>query len=134
MNQIQKHAWFNIAVIAAAVLAMILIGYLWNWKGAWGGMGFMGFMGFSPVFYRKRGGQKPIIDERDQLIQLRSYLASFVITFAIAFPGIVLFAFLYGIERSMPVIWLPLSIGCLGMVWSLVWSLIVLVQYRGEES
>jgi hypothetical protein len=72
MSAMQKFAWFNLAVIALTLVAILsLLPFLG--KGALGGFGFLGLIGFGPLFFRRKPGQV-LTDERDQLIQRRSWV------------------------------------------------------------
>ena len=75
MNAAQKHAWFNLAVIAATfltVLALIPVLHL----GALGSFGSLGLLGLGPLFFRRRRGGV-VLDERDRFIQGRSVLVAY---------------------------------------------------------
>jgi hypothetical protein len=67
MSAMQKFAWFNLAVIALTLMAVVSL-FPFLGKGALGGFGFLGLTGFGPYFFRKKPGHV-LADERDQLIQ-----------------------------------------------------------------
>src|SRR5260370_14658586 len=81
MSAMQKFAWFNLAVIASTV-AVIVVCFPFLGRGALGGSGFLGLLGFGALFFRKKAG-KVLMDERDQLIQLRSAILSYSVFWVI---------------------------------------------------
>src|SRR5436309_11716991 len=98
----QKFAWFNLAVIVLTLgVVLALLPFLG--KGALGGFGFLGLIGFGPLFFRKKPGQV-VIDERDQLIQRRSWVLAYSL-FWVAFvlAAVLLSPLVYGQEGAMPV-------------------------------
>jgi hypothetical protein len=101
MSAMQKWAWFNLAVIALTLVAVLsLLPFLG--KGALGGFGFLGLLGFGPLFFRRKPGQV-LTDERDQLIQRRSWVLAYSL-FWVAFvlAAVVLSAVVYGQEGAVP--------------------------------
>jgi hypothetical protein len=130
MSAMQKWAWFNLAVIALTLVAVLsLLPFLG--KGALGGFGFLGLIGFGPLFFRKKPGQV-LTDERDQLIQRRSWVLAYSL-FWVAFvlAAVVLSAVVYGQEGAVPV-WVVQSsvFGGFMLVYALA-SIAILVQYAG---
>jgi hypothetical protein len=72
MNRAQKIAWFNLAVVAAGavfVVVLAVIGVVKLMLIVLLGMGAL--VGISPVLFRKKQGRIEF-DERDQLIRLRA--------------------------------------------------------------
>src|SRR6266404_2910925 len=109
MSQMQKFAWYNLAVIALTLVIVFsflpFLGYR-----AMGGLGFLGFIGFGPLFFVKKAGQV-IIDERDALIQQRSWIlayALFWVFFVLA--AVFLSAWYYGWDGAIPVSVVQLSV------------------------
>jgi hypothetical protein len=132
MSAMQKWAWFNLAVIAltlAAVLALLPFG-----KGALGGFGFLGFMGFGVLFLRRKPG-KVLTDERDTLIQRRSWVLAYSL-FWVAFvlAAVVLSALVYGQEGAIPVWVVQSSVFCGFMLVNAVASVATLAQYAGGST
>src|SRR5262245_4404170 len=130
MSALQKFAWFNLSVIALALVVVIaLLPFLG--KGALGGFGFLGLIGFGPLFFRRRPG-RVLIDERDTLIQQRSWIlayALFWVVFVVA--AVLLSPLVYGAEGAVPVWVIQSSVFCgFMLVYALV-SLAILVQYAG---
>jgi hypothetical protein len=126
----QKFAWFNLTVIALTLGTVL---GLWPLLGhrALGGLGFLGFIGLGPLYFRRKPGQV-LTDERDHLIQGRSWLlayALFWVVFVVA--AVVLSAAVYGQDGAVPVTVLQMSVvGGFMFVYALA-SLAILVQYTG---
>src|SRR5262249_8198634 len=130
MSAMQKFAWFNLAIIALTLAAVLgLLPFLG--KGAFGACGFLGFLGFGPLFFRKRPGQV-LTDERDQVIQLRSALLGYAI-FWVAFvlAASLLSPLVYGQEGAVPVWLIQMSVFCGFMLVYALLSVAILVQYAG---
>jgi hypothetical protein len=130
MSATQKFAWFNLAVIALALVAVLsLLPFLG--RGALGGLGFLGLLGFGPLFFRKKAG-KVLVDERDQIIWQRAWaLGSAVFWVAFVLAATVLSAMVYGQEGAVPVWVVRSSVFCGFMLLEAVASLAILVQYAG---
>jgi hypothetical protein len=130
MSAMQKWAWFNLAVIALTLVAVLsLLPFLG--KGALGGFGFLGLLGFGPLFFRRKPGQV-LTDERDQLIQRRSWVLAYSL-FWVAFvlAAVVLSAVVYGQEGAVPVWVVQGSVFCGFMLVYALASIAILVQYAG---
>jgi hypothetical protein len=130
MAAMQKWAWFNLAVIAVTLVAVLaLLPFLG--KGALGGFGFLGLTGFGPLFFRRKPGQV-LTDERDQLIQRRSWVLAYSL-FWVAFvlAAVVLSAVVYGQEGAVPVWVVQSSVFCGFMLVYALASVAILVQYAG---
>jgi hypothetical protein len=129
MSAMQKWAWFNLAVIAVTLVALVsLLPFLG--KGALGGFGFLGLMGFGPFFFRRKAG-KVVTDERDTLIQRRSWVLAYSLFWVAFVLAAVLSAVVYGQEGAVPVWVVQTSVFCaLGLVHALA-SVAILVQYAG---
>jgi RsiW-degrading membrane proteinase PrsW (M82 family) len=78
MNPRQKAAWFNLIVFAATValylaaVPLLSLGFhrplTTAAVPAMGIFGFLGLWGLEPFFYRRRHGEKPLMDERDHML------------------------------------------------------------------
>jgi hypothetical protein len=130
MSAMQKFAWFNLAVIAVTLVAVLsLLPFLG--KGALGGFGFLGLIGFGPLFFRKKPGQV-LTDERDQLIQWRSWIFAYAVFWVVfVLVAVVLSAVVYGEEGAVPVSVVRISVGCGFMLVFALASIAILVQYAG---
>jgi hypothetical protein len=130
MSAIQKFAWFNLAVIALTLLAVLaLLPFLG--KGALGAFGFLGLIGLGPLFFRKRPGQV-VVDERDQIIQLRSWVLAYSLFWVVfVLTAVLISQLVYGQEGAVPVTVVQISVGCFFMLVYALASIAVLVQYTG---
>jgi hypothetical protein len=130
MSAMQKFAWFNLVVIALTLVAVLLI-FPFAGKGALGGFGLLGLIGFGPLFFRKESGQV-VTDERDQLIQLRSWIVAYSIFWVVfVLTAVVLTVVVYGSDGTIPVSVVQCSVfGGFMLVYALA-SVAILVQYAG---
>ena len=130
MSAMQKFAWFNLAVIGLTlVIVLALVPFLG--KGALGGLGFLGLMGFGPFFFRKKSGQV-LVDERDQLIQRRSWIVAYSLYWMIfVFAAVFLTAEIYGWDGFVPVWVVQISVACGFMIVYGLASIAILVQCSG---
>jgi hypothetical protein len=130
MSAMQKFAWFNLAVIALTLVAMLsLLPFMG--RGALGGSGFLGLLGFSPLFFRKKAG-KVLIDERDQLISLRSWIAAYSLFWVVfVLVAVVVSAAVYGQDGEVPVWIVQFSVFFWFMLVHALASIAILVQYAG---
>lgn len=130
MSPMQKFAWFNLGVIA---LTLVVVCFLFPFIGhrAMGGLGFLGFLGFTPLFFRRQPG-KVVADERDLLIQLRSWILAYAL-FWVAFVlfAVVLSVAVYGQDGAVPVSIVQMSVAWGFMFVYAVASVAILVQYAG---
>jgi hypothetical protein len=130
MSAMQKFAWFNLAVIALTLVAVVsLLPFLG--KGALGGFGCLGLIGLGPLFFRRKPGQV-LTDERDQLIQRRSWILAYSL-FWVAFvlAATVLSVVVYGQDGAVPVWVVQSSVFCGFMLVYALASVAILVQYAG---
>ena len=127
MSPMQKHAWYNLAVVvlsAGTVLALTpLMGVA-----AQGGFGFLGLLGFGPFFFRKKKAQV-LADERDTQILGISLIAGYSAFWLLLFGGTCLAWVLYGIDGAVPVKVIMASCFCAVIVFVGVMSVATLVQY-----
>ena len=130
MSATQKFAWFNLAVVAIT-LAAVLSFFPFMGQGAMGGFGFLGFTGLGPLFFRKKPGQVPT-DERDQLIQRRSWILAYALFWVIfTLAAGLLSPQVYGENGAVPVWIVQISVFCGFMLVLAVASIAMLVQYCG---
>jgi len=130
MSAMQKFAWFNLAVIALTV-AVIVVCFPFLGRGALGGSGFLGLLGFGVLFFRKKPG-KVLMDERDQLIQLRSALLAYAVFWVVyCVAAALLPPLVYGQDGAVPVSVVQISVFGGLMLQYVVMSIAILVQYAG---
>jgi hypothetical protein len=130
MSALQRFAWFNLAVIALTLVAgLSLVPFLG--KGALGCFGFLGLIGLGPLFFRKKPGQV-LIDERDQLIQRRSWVLAYSLFWVVfVLAAALLSPLVYGQEGAVPVWVVQCSVFCGFMLVYALGSIAILVQYAG---
>jgi hypothetical protein len=132
MSAAQKHAWFNLAVVAVTVVTVLALIPVLG-PGAQGGFGLLAFLGFGPWFFRRRGGGV-ILDERDMEIQRRSLLLAYVVFWLAFVAACMSLPVFYGWSGSVPVIVVLSSIWC-GMILVVgVTSVATLVMYAMGET
>jgi hypothetical protein len=130
MSAMQRFAWFNLAVIALTLVAVLLL-LPFLGKGAIGGTGFLGLIGLGPFFFRKRPGQV-VVDERDQIIQLRSWVLAYSLFWVVFVLTAALISLLvYGQEGAVPVTVVQISVGCFFMLVYALASIAILAQCAG---
>ena len=151
MHPQQRHARFNLIVIASALIPAAL-GYavLFTFYGpksamaAFAFFGICGLLGFGGYFYRKNK-DSPVVtmDERDEDIKRRALLIGWGVDWV--FWGLLcmvpwfVVAFRFGIERTqepiIPVVLLPLIYMVMGLLHVAAWSVAVLVLYgKGADN
>jgi hypothetical protein len=130
MSAMQKWAWFNLAVIALTLVAVFSLLPLLG-QGALGGFGFLGLIGFGPFFFRKKPGQV-LTDERDTLIQQRSWVLAYCLFWVVfVLSAALLSPLVYGQEGAVPVWVVQSSVFCGFMLVYALASIAILVQYAG---
>ena len=130
MSCVQKFAWFNLAVVGLTVLVVFS---LWPFLGhrAMGGLGCLGLMGFGPLFFWRRAGQV-VADERDTLIQHRSWILAYAIFWVVfVLAAVFLSALIYGQDGAIPVAVVQLSVAWGFMLVYALASIAILAQYAG---
>ena len=130
MSALQKFAWFNLAIIALTLVAVLsLLPFLG--RGALGGLGFLGILGFGPLFFRKKPG-RVVTDERDILIQRRSWIVAYALFWVVFVLAAVLLApLVYGQQGAVPVWVVQMSVFCGFMLVHALASIAILIQYAG---
>jgi hypothetical protein len=130
MSALQKFAWFNLGV-TALTLATVLALVPFLGRGALGGLGILGLTGFGPIFFRKQRGQV-LTDERDHLIQWRSWILAYSLFWVVlVLAAVLLCPLVYGQEGAVPVWVLQTSIFAAFMLVQALASIAILVQYAG---
>lgn len=130
MSAMQKFAWFNLVVISLTIMAVLaLLPFLG--KSALGGFGLLGLMGFGPFFFRRKPGHV-VADERDQLIQQRSWIVAYSLFWVVfVLAAAVLSPVVYGQEGGVPVWVVQSSVFCGFMLVYALASIAILIQYAG---
>jgi hypothetical protein len=124
----QKHAAFNLAVIAAALLTVLALTPLLGFQRAHGALGILGLMGLGPFLFRKRQGEV-FYDERDVVIQSRAWVIAYSAFWVIFVAVCVLAPFTFGADGYVRVELVQLSVWYGFMiVWGLS-ALVTLIQY-----
>ena len=131
MNAQQRHAWYNLAVLSAAVAAyLVLLPYIGPHR-APGAIGILGLWGFGALFYRRRG--RPVtLDERDQMIRRTSVAIGYTVFWGAFVAGCMIPWFvLYGRGReTISIQVLPLLVIGGMVVVVITQSVVTLVLYR----
>jgi hypothetical protein len=132
MNRWQKIAWYNVIVIAVTLaLTAVLVAFLAFTVGmpraraGLGLLGFLGLLGLSPILFRAKPSEVPF-DERDRLINYRAVLAAYSIFWPIITAACMIPWFIIGLSGSVPVWYLPLLLGGIGITLTLVHSVAIL--------
>ncbi len=133
MSAMQKTAWFNLAVIGLTFVVIVALLPILGMK-AMGGLGFLGLIGLQPLLFRKRPGQV-LADERDQLIQSRSWIVAYAL-FWVAFviAAVVVSSMVYGENGAVPVHIVQMSVAWAFMFVYAVASIAVLIQYGSTRA
>ena len=130
MSPMQKFAWFNLAVITFTLLVVCSLLPFLGYR-AMGGLGCLGLIGLGPLFYRRKPGQV-LTDERDHLIQWRSTILAYALSWVVfVFAAAVLSPLVYGEMGAVPVSVIQTSVFWLFMLVYGVMSIAILVQYGG---
>jgi hypothetical protein len=127
MTAVQKHAWFNLAVVVASLIVVLAL-TPFGGRGATGGFGLLGLLGLGPLFFRRKGGGI-VLDERDQEISRRSLLVAYTVFWLVFVAACVSLPALYGWGGSVPVFVVQSSVFVACMLVVGVSSVATLVQY-----
>ncbi len=133
MNATQKHAWFNLVVVAVTVVVLLALLRPFGAR-ALGAFGLLGLLGLGPGFFRRRRGEV-VIDERDRAIVRRAGLIAYGV-FWVAFVVVcVSLPLLYGWDGSVPVVAAQSAVWVALMLLIAARSLttLVLYQMRGPD-
>ena len=130
MSAQQKFAWFSLVVIGSTLVAVFSLLPLLG-KAAFWGFGLLVLFWFGAFFYRQKPG-RVLTDERDQLIQRRSWdLAYGVFWVVFLLAALFLSAEVYGEDGAVPVSVLRWSVFCSFMLVTALASIATLVQFAG---
>jgi hypothetical protein len=133
MSAGQKQAWFSLAIVLVSLGGILALTPILGFQRAQGSLGFLGLWGLMPMLSRKRAGTV-VSDERDGLIQIRSWVVAYSL-FWVAFVLVCVAApFFYGSSGSVPVFLVQIS-PFYGFIFVLgVSSITALCQYGGRGS
>lgn len=146
MHPQQRHARFNIIVIACALIPSVLtfavaFPYLGP-KRAMAGFAFLGIcglLGFGGLYYRKADNLRGVVmDERDVEIRRRAMAGAWGVGWLFwcllcmgPWLVVALREGTSGLDQAaVPIAWLPMGYMLSFVVHQLAWSILVLVQYR----
>ena len=130
MSPMQRFAWFNLAVIGLTLLVVFSLLPFMGYR-AMGGLGCLGLMGFGPFFFRKKAGQV-VADERDLLIQQRSWVVAYALFWVVfVLAAVFLSAWFYGWDGAIPVSVVQVSVAWGFMLVYALASIAILLQYAG---
>lgn len=133
MGRHQRHAWFKLSVVAAAVIAALSLSLIGGLRVGAAGFAVMGLLGLAPLFYRRRGQAAVMIDERDRLIQARASLTGFRIFWIVwVLSSVGLWAALRSRE-VVPVEVLPLTVLAGWALFTVIEASLTLVGYGRPE-
>ncbi len=128
MSTGQKLAWFFLVVIVLSLIVVVATTPVLGFKRAQGGLGLLGFSGLAPFLFRKKPGVVAY-DERDGLIQMRSWFIAYGVFWVVFVLVCVSAPFTFGWSGTVPVFFVQMSV-FYGMI--LVWgvsSLATVIQY-----
>jgi len=138
MNRWQKIAWFNLVIIASALLlsgaAITILAILAGFPKALGGFGCLGLgglMGLSPLLFRK-DKSKVSFDERDVLFARTAAFGGFCASYLFFVAFFVTALLVIGVNGSVSVSALGIMVVGGYITHSLVWSIAIIVQYGRE--
>jgi hypothetical protein len=128
MNNGQKQAWYFLVVIALSMIVVLGLTPMLGFKRAQGGLGLLGLLGFAPFLFRKRPGAVAY-DERDALIQSRSWVIAYSVFWIVFVAVCVTAPYTFGQSGTVPVFVVELSVWyAFILVWG-VSSLAAVIQY-----
>lgn len=127
MSPMQKHAWYNLAVVVLSGGTVLALTPMMG-VAAQGGFGFLGLLGLGPFFFRKKQGQV-LADERDTQIQRKSVIAGYSVFWVAFIGGACLAGLWYGLDGAVPVVVVMASCWYAAIVFVGVTSVATLVQY-----
>lgn len=129
MTTAQKQAWFHLAVVSLAIVTMLALTPSLGIRRAQGGLGMLGFMGLSPLLFLRKKRGTAFWDERDALIQFRSWVAAYAV-FWVAFVAACMACLcVYGPSGSVPVLLVVNSLWYAWIIVAGVSSIATLLQY-----
>ena len=144
MNRWQKIAWFNLVVIAVAVIATsIAIAVEFHLRGystiGWWSIGILALLQLTPYLFKKPQSPGAVVsDERDELILKKAVLHAWAAFWWIFVVLCFVLFLVVGPRNSVPTIALPLIALGAGLFLKIACSVTILIQYgrsqKGEPS
>ena len=132
MNPFQKIAWYNLAVIALAVAACLVLYTLTGHpQASMAGFGLLGLLGFSALFLGRQKGTV-LYDERDREIERKAFMTGFFVFWLSFVAACMLIPFSYNHQPVPSYLFFGLCMGGL-MVFLGARSVAVLVLYRRDS-
>ncbi|MFH0908213.1 MAG: hypothetical protein V1929_05585 [bacterium] len=128
MSRLEKHAWFNIAVFAAACVLFAIAYPRIGLLPATGCIGLCGLWGLTPRLFYPKGNLYAFLDEREQVIMRRSLQNGHAVFWALYFlSGMLAWTLHRGSDITIPAdALIPLVVGSL-IVVEVVRSISVLI-------
>jgi hypothetical protein len=110
MSTGQKQAWFSLVIVLLSAIVIVAATPVIGFRRAQGGLGFLGLWGFGPFLFlfRKRPGIV-MSDERDGLIQIRSWVIAYSIFWVVFVGTCVAAPISYGSTGAVPVFLVQIS-------------------------
>jgi hypothetical protein len=130
MSQLQKYAWFNLAVFGLAVVVYLSLVPIMGPIPAFCAFGVCGLWGFGPAIVRRNRPGKIVWDERENAIWLKSGRIAFATFWVVFVIAAMIPWFILGPKGTISVNALPgyVFLG-MGTIW-VTQSLAVIIQYR----
>jgi len=125
MSALQKHAWFNLIVVA---LTAITVASLYPSLGAkaYGGFGVLGLCGLGALFHWRRG-KRVVTDERDEMINRRAMVWGYGVLWVVFVLAALVAPAVYG--QAVPIMVIESSVWVAFMILIATQSIAALVQY-----
>jgi hypothetical protein len=129
----QKQAWFGLTIVTLALGGILALSPLLGFQRAQGSLGLLGLWGLTPILSRRRPGSV-VSDERDGLIQARSWVVAYSLFWVVFVLVCVLAPFVYGSSGAVPVFLVQIAPFYGLMFVVLISSIAALLQYgRGDS-
>ena len=131
MTRYEKHAWFNLIVLAVTLVAFFCLGGASGMRSASAAFGLLGLWGFGPLFFLiKRRPSEVITDERDEIIKKTASQQAFGV-FWLFFVGACMSIWALNLKSgSVNVDAFPLLVISGWMVFILTHATSTIIQYR----
>jgi uncharacterized membrane protein len=131
MTRYEKHAWFNLTVLALSLTAFGVLLPIFGLRIASGAFGLLGFWGLGPIlFFVKQRTGETLTDERDEAIRKTASQQAFAL-FWLYFVGSCITIWALNLKTAtVSVDVLPLLVVFGWMVFVLVHAVSTLIQYR----